>query len=183
MKKVERFKCWICNKEYGDIADAKGCEANGIMTPYFKIGDMVKYQTNVGSDRDGSYYADRSGKIIDILFPVPPEYLSIGHVLMHEYDVSYLVRRVIEKHESESSNQFFDQEKIELLQAVKSIEVVDENSMFFEDGIKIDDGNRLRRTVVTSWPHYVAEVVRRNPQLKNRLRAFTVKLKKLRCIE
>lgn len=184
MKKVEKFVCPICHEKHDNETAAKKCESRGFTVPYFKIGDMVTYQVDLGSDRDGPYYGKRTGMVIDILFPVPPEYSGTGHTLKHTYRVSYLVR--VTERESESSDQFFDQEHIDLLQTVKTVEVVSEANMFFEDGSYIEGLSpnplRSRRTVVTSWYDYVAEIKRRNPQLRTRLARFTVEIRRLGCL-
>lgn len=183
MKKVKKAVCWICLDEYDSVAAAKKCEAKGFVTPYFKIGDTVTYQKYLGSDKDGPYHEKRIGKVLDILFP-EPSFDSNGPALHHGYQVSYLVRT--QKHES--GDRFFDQEHIELLQTLRTVEVVREASMFFADGVRVGfypdtPRSRRRRTVVAHWADYVADVVRRNPQLRDRLNAFTKKLRKLDCIE
>lgn len=186
MKKVEKMVCWICNNEHDSATAAKECEAKGLMTPYFKIGDTVQYQAWLGSDRDGSYHEKQTGTVIDILFPVSPKHYRAGHILGHRYQVSYLVR-VVER-ESKSEDQFFNQENIKLLQTLKTVEVVGEAAMFFEDGAYIDGAlntnmRRSRRTIVTSWADYVADVIRRNPQLKNRLVALTARFRSSNSID
>lgn len=186
MKKVEKAVCWICNDEHDSATAAKKCESKGLMVPHFKIGDTVTYQAYLGSDRDGPYHEKRTGTVIDILFPVPPKYVRAGHALLHTYQVSYLVR--VGKRESNSSTHYFDEENIELLQITKTVEAVGEASMFFEDGAYINEGldpnkHRSRRTIVTSWNDYVAEIERRNPQLKDRLAGFTAKLHEFDCLD
>ena len=185
MKKIEKAVCWICNHEYESVTEAKKCEAKGLMAPYFMIGDTITYQKCLGSDRDGPNYTKRTGTIIDILFPVPQKKYLYGHALSHKYHASYLV-----KCESSVSwdNQFFNQENIELLQILRTVEVVSETSMFFEDGTYISGEsdpktNRSRRTVVMNWDDYVSEIKRRNPQLKDRLIGLTKRLRGLGCLD
>lgn len=185
MKKVEKVVCWICNKEYGGATDAKKCESRGLVVPYFKIGDTATYQVYLGSDRDGAYHEKRTGVVIDILFPVPLKYFRAGYSLLHTYQVSYLVRTG--KRENDSAH-YFDEENIELLQTTKMIDIVDEARMFFEDGVYINEGldlntHRSRRNIVTSWSDYVAEIGRRNPQLKDRLAGLTTKLSEFGCLD
>lgn len=184
MKKIEKAVCWICKDEYNEAVDANKCEKNGLIVPYFKIGDTATYQAYLGSDRDGSNYDGRTGTVIDILFPIPPNYYNVGHALLHKYQVSYLINR----RASESSTQFFAEKSIKLLQIIKTIEVVDEASMFFADGTYINEQlnintHRSKRTVVTNWDAYVMNIVRRNPQLQERLKNFTARLRKLDCLD
>lgn len=186
MKKVEKSVCWICKSEYDSDFAANEDEARGILVPYFKIGDTINYQACLGSDRYGSHRKNRTGTVLDIWFPVPSKYYRGEYALLHTYQVSYLVRMA--KYESGSGERFFDQENIELLQTIKMVEVVSEVSAFFDDGTHIDarlDANtcRLRMTSVTNWDDYVTEVVRRNPQLKDRLTGFTAKLRELNCLD
>lgn len=148
------------------------------MVPYFKIGDTVKYETYCETDR--------AGTIIDILLPVPPIYVRIGRALTHAYHVSYLVRIIRQENRGETGY-FFDNKDIEFLRTLNTVEVVREGVMFFEDGQSFDEAfgpyyHRSRRTFVTSWDEYVAEVERRNPQLKDRLTRFTAKLRELNCL-
>lgn len=185
MRKVEKVVCWICNTEHDNETAAEECESKGLMVPYFKIGDTVAYQANLGSDRDGSYSEKRVGTIIDILFPMLSKYHRTGYALLHTYQVSYLVR--VARGESESS-EFFDQRNIDLLQTLRTVEVVSEANMFFEDGKTyihqgLDPYTRSRRVIVTSWHDYVTKTVQRSPQLNKRLADFTPKLHELGCLD
>lgn len=178
MKKVEKSVCWICNSEYADAGRAEKCESKGLVVPHFKIGDAVTHKAYVGRDMDGKHYEEKTGTVIDVLFPVP----GARCALSHEYQVSYLVRG----DDQNFGIHYFDEDHIEPLQITRTVAVVREDRMFFENSNieNPDPGvHRSRRVIVTSWNDYVAEIERRNPQLKDRLARLTVELRTLDCLD
>ncbi len=185
MKEIASFECWICGKIYDTQSEAKECEAKGLILPYFKIGDVAKYTVCAGSDRDGGYYNTYTGQILDILFRMPTQ--GVGQrrpCLDHKYAVYYLVCS-----NKEHNHGFFDEKSVVLLQTISTIKVVSEGNMHFKDGsndrLSCFDNNpsKIGRTVTATWADYAKSIVQQNPQLQDRLKAFTVELKKLGCID
>lgn len=185
MKKIEKFTCWICKTEYDDIVTAKTCEAKGLLIPYFGINDEVTYQASMGADQHGPYFEERNGSVIDVLLPMPCNRIHGGFALLHNYHVSYMVR--VTRRENQSAEQFFDGNNIDLLQTIRTVEVVDEDALFSANGINAiqrlnSNSHRSHRAIVTDWNQYMTEVLQRNPQLEDRIQRFTVELQRLDCL-
>ncbi len=182
VEQKQAYRCWICEEAHDSVAEAKKCEARGLVVPSFKIGDTVMYagEDGVGEDVDGGYHERKVGTVLDLLFPEPEG------LLRHDYAVSYLVR-MIRRGCPKAHEKFFEEGKIEFLRTARTVEVVHEGGFINPDRrfcatsklLRIGKGKtpiRLshpRTTVVFRWESYVANVVRRNPQLEDRLQRLT----------
>lgn len=170
MKEVHTvsYACSVCGRQHHDEDQVKQCESNGLMLPYFKIGDQVTFQVNIGSDRDGPYYKKYTGTITKILFPK-----SINRAFFdHDYQVSYLVDVV------KQEQRYFNEDPVQNL-------LVTEASMFFENEDYINamgspNTHRSRRNIVMSWSNYLAMVSSDNPQDMD---GFRTTLEEFGCLE
>lgn len=209
MKHARVFVCGICGRHKDSEVAAKHCEAWGYTLPYFKIGADIRFRQDLGE----GYSRDRTGQVIDILFPSP---LVDGHgqwyVMGHSYQVAYLVH--VTDTFDERRDDFFGMEDNVLFMTLKTLMVVQESAMFFKGEATVTLGylkkavqhereerealdrarfSNLRgevgaddgpkRTVVTSWADYVKEIVAQNPGLQDRLEKFTAALREHKCLD
>jgi len=168
--KVERWRCWICGHESKDQTES--CEKQGLCVPYFSIGTIIKFQRDQGQ----GYWVDENCEILDILFPYPPRDNPFEKkekprfLFSHNYQVYYLVRLLQERRDAKH---FFDQENNHLLREVQTLDIVNEDWVY--DIPK-------NRPAASSWQQFCDMTLRKNPQLQDRLRDFTVELTNLDCL-